>query len=189
MGYSVLKRKREIIFTAKIEHADRSKRKEPLPQQEQIVERVRGALEKELPEDISNTFHGMNIEVKVKAVRAGSAIVTFGAVLAAVGAYKNFYESAELIAEHAQQLLEIDLEPYGDFKITVQPRYYDSGLGSFGVAARRARLTPGRIFTAALLLLCVLEAVFIFLLVRGAVEKTYFPQPSAANQNAAPTGR
>lgn len=117
-------RRNEAIFQVKIDYPYDAKQKgarltetdsnpnfedrRSLPSYRRAQEIASRAILKELPEDIAEIYD-INIKTRIVAEREGSLVIYFGAAVTAytlIGGYASFFNSLELIREHAVYLLE-----------------------------------------------------------------------------------
>lgn len=141
------------------------------------------------------------------AIRQGSLVVFFGALVSALGffsSYSDFFESIALIKKHTRVLLRQELADRfgGDYDVAIEvefPRFPDPDEFSSWRRARKilgpefhdvmgasawsglgASLSTRRDgFFWFLLASTILLLVLLGFLVAGAVQKTYFPEPPA----------
>jgi hypothetical protein len=193
----MVSRKQEVIFEAKVEYSENDRSIREGKENHRIEEVVVRTLTLHLPRDLDLLF-GLKVDIYIKGTRYGSLSVFFGAVLAAYGilsGYKGFYESAKLIREQAEDILEAALSRLGEFRVDVSTRYPSmETLNSmwfkkfkkytrdpFEAELLAATMPPYEMYQLRrdgffyfLLALSIVELVVIGLLVYGAVIKTYF---------------
>ena len=109
----MLRRKREVIFSATIEYKDDEKRHISRNSHgdetsfEKLDSEARKILCQELPSDLDKIY-GIKADIRYIDSREGSLIVFFGAMITTYGLianYKDFFESVRLIKEHGSRLL------------------------------------------------------------------------------------
>jgi hypothetical protein len=130
-------RRREIVLSARIEydHETRKQRGDRLGpgrssndlETEGMESEVRRILLSELPADIEEIY-GFEVKTRLIAVRPGSIVVFFGAVVTALGifsSYSDFFESIALIRKHAKMLLAARLAARygGGYDVSVDVEY------------------------------------------------------------------
>jgi hypothetical protein len=193
---------REVIFEARIEYRTSERRITENSKIQHIEESVKQTLIVDLPKDLDLLF-GVKAKIHIRGTRYGSLSVFFGAILAAYGilsAYKDFWDSVELIRQQAEDLLNNTLNRGGrrEFNIRVSTRYpmgYRRSLLQRDVAILLHDIRHELVFRARdrdqvrpyemyrprrdglfyfLLILCIIESAVIGLLVYGAVMQVYF---------------
>lgn len=128
----MLRRKREIIFSATIEYVDEEERYISRKSRigdlsfEELGFKVENILCHELPAELE-TIYGIKTEIRYIGSREGSLIVFFGAIITTYGIianYKDFFESVNLIEKDAERLLKLLARKLGiDVSISVDREY------------------------------------------------------------------
>jgi hypothetical protein len=132
----MLRRKREVIFSANIEYVHYQNQKERYISQdsrvgdnisfERLDSEVRNVLCHELPAELDKIY-GIKADIRYISSRQGSLIVFFGAMVTTYGIianYKDFFESVRLIEKDAERLLRLLARKLGiDVSIDVDREY------------------------------------------------------------------
>jgi hypothetical protein len=161
---------------------------------------LRNLIENALPRELEEIY-GLGVKTRVIAVRDGSIIVFFGALLTAIGifaSYSDFFESIALVRKHCQMLAErLVRDRYShDLQVSVRIEHPDPdgviplrrirhflgheaeffmGLPAWPSEAG-TRLAPRRdAFFWFLAVVNLLLLAAVALLVWAAVRRTYFP--------------
>ncbi len=169
-------------------------------EEDSITSEVRRILSERLPAELEEIY-GFEVKTRVIAVRQGSLVVFFGALVSALGifsSYSDFFESIALIKKHSKRLLgqrlagrfgggfdvsiEVeypsvpdpdDLSPWRHMRKRLGPEFHE--LMSAGAWPGLGATSPRRDgFFWFLLASTILLLVLLGLLVAGAVWKTYF---------------
>ncbi len=210
---------REVILQACItfyhlEHRSdgctyKTEEEEPDVHREKLEQEARRVIESELPSELRQIY-GLEAKTQFIAIRDGSLIVFFSALVTGIGiiaSYSDFFESIELIKKHARMLLKrtmhrlVSLETEVDVSAQFPrmpepedmfwPRRFRKRMGHFAEEFFSSGFpwgvpsTPCRdgFFWWLLIMNMVLLAV-IALLVGAAVKRTYFSDEGHVQQSA-----
>lgn len=161
---------------------------------------IRRVLTDRLPSELEEVY-GFEVKTRIIAVRGGSLVVFFGAVVSALGvfsSYADFFESIALIKKHARLLLSHtleerfgeaydvgvdveypripdpdDLSPWRRARKMFGPEFYDLlGATAWTTAGRPPRRDG---FFWFLLATTIILLLLLGALVAAAVLRTYFP--------------
>jgi len=128
------RKRRELIFRATIEYGYEQRKQgrylrlnnnELSPQN--LEHELRSIIITQLPNELQKIY-GMTIDARLIEIQSGSIIVFFGAAITAfnlISNYSDFYESAKLIREHSQLLIQrMMYERYGEeFDVSIAEQY------------------------------------------------------------------